>query len=324
LSAPAAGEVDAEVPEEKIVAKAPQTYEEAKAELARRAPVPLTGIMATGRWGAPLDKGEDVVNIPIKKIVENKYQTRTYLDEGELEKLTASVRTHGVLQPVVVREVENGRYMLIMGSRRWRAADKAGYQTVPAIVRRVSAMQAAEMTVIENLQRDDISCLDEARAFVRLSSEFGQTQEQIGERMGMARETVSNYMRLLRLPREVQFLIDKKDLEYSHARQLLRIHNPELQIKVAKKVVEKKMSVEHLNAILDRWSKDREEGKIAPKSKARYVDPNVQAAQRELERVLGVKVKIRDRKGKGKITLEYSSLDEFDRIVGAMRGKRKN
>jgi ParB family chromosome partitioning protein len=298
-----------------------KTVEEKLAALRARAPEPQP-FHQGGRFGSAPDKQEDVVHIPVDQIVENKYQTRTLLDQEALKKLEESIRMHGVLQPVVVRPMEDGRYMLIMGSRRWTASREAGMKTVPAIVRRVTAMQAAEMTVIENLQREDLTCLDEARAFQRLSSEFGETQEQIGERMGMARETVSNYMRLLRLPNEVKHLLDTRQLDYSRARVLLKLDTAESQTKVALHVVKRKLSVEQLGALLERAMKDIQSGRLGRSGKARYVDPNVQAAQRELERILGVRVKIRDRKGKGKITLEYGSVDEFERVVGVMRGKK--
>jgi ParB family chromosome partitioning protein len=199
----------------------------------------------------------------------------------------------------------------------------AGKTTIPAIVKRVSEQQAAEMTIVENLQRQDLDCLEQAEAFAHLSTEFGLTQEQIGKRVGASRETVSNYLRLLKLPGEVQNYLSRGDLTYSHARELLALHDDSQILKLAQIAVKKKMSVQLLEeAVLDlnlpmqpQWPEGAKSGG------ARWVDPNVRAAQRQLETVLGMRVRIRDRKGKGKITIEYGTLEDFDRVVGMLKGK---
>src|SRR5262249_43523288 len=137
-----------------------------------------------------------------------------------LQELADSIRVNGVIQPITVRPGENGRYVLITGERRWRASQIAGKETVSAIVKRVSDQQAAEMTVVENLQRQDLNCWEQANAFARLSKQFGLTQEQIGQRVGLSRETVSNYMRLLRLPESVSQYLQQNQLHFSEARVL--------------------------------------------------------------------------------------------------------
>jgi ParB family chromosome partitioning protein len=206
-----------------------------------------------------------------------------------------------------------------------RASTMAGKTTIPAIVRVVSEQQAAEMTVIENLQRRDLNCVDLARAYIMLSQDFGMTQEQIGNRVGVARETVSNYMRLSKLPELVQDYLQAGKLEFSHARLLLNIADPGLMLKVAHTAVDREMSVDQLEhyIVIDQGiilgEKAKKEGKPGG---ARWVDPNVRAAQRKLEEILGVRVKIRDRKGKGKITLEYSTLEDFDRVLAMLTGQR--
>ena len=269
--------------------------------------------------------GHEVLDLAIELIDVNPHQTRSFTkwEIESLDELADSIRVQGVLQPVTVRPGTDGRYFLITGERRLRASKMAGKTTIPAIVRVVSEQQAAEMTVIENLQRRDLNCVDLARAYIMLSRDFGLTQEQIGERVGIARETVSNYMRLAKLPPIVVRYLQNDELEYSHARILLNLEDPQVVERVAYKAVHENMSVDKLESFVLFDPSMAGVKKNAPKGGggARWVDPNVRAAQRELERILGVKVRIRDRKGKGKITLEYSTLEDFDRVVEMLKGK---
>jgi ParB family chromosome partitioning protein len=272
--------------------------------------------------------GDAVLQISVGVIDANPYQTRrleTYDTEdggNTLAELADSIRVNGVIQPVTVRPAKDGRYVLITGERRWKASKLAGKSTVPAIVRQVSDQQAAEMTIIENLQRQDLNCMDQARAFMMLSQTFKLSQEQIGQRVGVARETIANYMRLVRLPANVQRYLQNKELEFSHARLLLILLDESLIPLVADKAVKEKLSVEQLEKVVGDINlplKRHEEEQ--PTGRARWVDPNVRAAQRQLEQVLGMRVRIRDRKGKGKITIEYASLEDFDRVVKMLKGK---
>jgi ParB family transcriptional regulator, chromosome partitioning protein len=275
--------------------------------------------MAAGRGV----EGHPVLEIPIEQVDDNPYQTRSDFDSEILHELARSIQTQGVLQPIAVRPGEGGRYILILGERRLRASKLAGKATIPAIVRRVSAQQAAEMTIVENLQRQDLDCLEQAQAFANLSTGFDLTQEEIGKRVGASRETVSNYLRLLKLPTDVQNFISRGDLTYSHARELLVLKDDSQISKLAHLAVRKRMSVLQLeDAVMD---VDIPKGPQPPESGkgggARWVDPNVRAAQRTLETILGMRVRIRDRRGKGKITIEYGTLEDFDRVVGMLKGK---
>ncbi len=268
--------------------------------------------------------GHEVLDLAIELIDVNPHQTRSFteLEIESLDELANSIQSQGVLQPITVRPGKEGRYFLITGERRMRASQIVGKTTVPAIVRVVSEQQAAEMTVIENLQRRDLTCIDLARAYIMLSKKFNMTQEQIGERVGVARETVSNYMRLSKLPDYVQHYLQLRQLEFSHARVLLNL-DPEVIGRVSHKAVTENMSVDDLERYVFSTP-----GLLGPQVKkepkpggARWVDPNVRAAQRDLERILGVRVRIRDRKGKGKITLEYATLEDFDRVLEMLKGK---
>jgi ParB family chromosome partitioning protein len=261
----------------------------------------------------------DILDIALDLIDNNPYQTRGIFREDELRELADSIKASGVIQPVVVRPAKDGRYLLITGERRCRASRLAGKERIPAIVRVVSEEQAAEMTVIENLQRADLNCIEQARAFARLSQEFGLTQEQIGQRTGCSRESVSNYMRLLKLPAEVQQMLVAGQLDFSMARVLLTLVDPSQIVKVAEKAIKDHLSVVQLEDLVFEINVPSVKGDESPKK--RWIDPNVRAAQQELERLLGVRVRIRDRKGKGKIVIEYSTLEDFDRVLEMLKGK---
>jgi ParB family transcriptional regulator, chromosome partitioning protein len=277
---------------------------------------------------AQATRGDAVVEIPLELIDENPYQTRYFAKDQAasedfvattLEELAASIRANGVIQPISVRPGAEGRYVLILGERRCRASKIAGKATIPAIVRKVSDQQAAEMTVVENLQRQDLNCMEQATAFSKLSQDFKLTQEQIGQRVGISRESVSNYMRLLRLPPSVTQYLQEGRLGFSEARVLLTLLDPNLIPKIADEAVRKHLSVEQLEDLVFNTNvplqKEKQPGT------ARWVDPNVRHVQTELERTLGVRVRIRDRKGKGKIEIEYATLEDFDRVVGMLKGK---
>jgi len=297
----------------------------ADAGVSSGAPVPGVIAELQAQAARKLD-GHEVLDLLITSIDVNPHQTRSWtrFEVASLEELSDSIREQGVLQPVTVRPGKNGRYFLITGERRLRASTLAGKTTIPAIVRVVSEQQAAEMTVIENLQRRDLNCIDLARAYIMLSQDFGMTQEQIGQRVGIARETVSNYMRLAKLPHEVQVFLNDGELEYSHARVLLNLEDPDVLLKVARRAVAEDWSVDKLEKFVlfdpSMFGARKKETKGGGGG-ARWVDPNVRAAQRDLERILAVKVRIRDHKGKGKITLEYATLEDFDRVLGMLKGK---
>jgi ParB family chromosome partitioning protein len=271
--------------------------------------------------------GNLVINLAIDDIDKNPYQTRYGMDEESLEELAESIRINGVVQPVVVRPAEKeGRYILILGQRRCLASKMADKTTVPALVKRVSEQQAAEMTIVENLQREDLSPLEHAEAFKVLSQKFGLTQQQIGERVGLARESVSNYMRLLKLPERVMEYMAQKKLGFAEARELLKLEDVAMIQKAADDVVRKRMPfdqieemVMQLQGVLDPLP--GQPGYVKKKSGARWIDPNVRSAQGELERLLGVRVRIKDRKGKGKIVIEYHTVDDYERVVGMLKSR---
>jgi ParB family chromosome partitioning protein len=275
--------------------------------------------------------GNLVVNVAIADIDRNPFQTRHVGDDEALEELADSIKANGVVQPIMVRPGdEEGRYVLILGERRLHASKKAGKTHIPALVRRVSLQQAAEMTIIENLQREDLSALEQAEAFRVLSNEFHLTQQQIGERVGLSRASVTNYMRLLKLPRDVMQLLAEKKINFAQAKELLKLEGDDKIAEAALYAVKKGMTLEQVEMLVLRMNGllDPIPGMpgLAPKKSggARWVDsdPNVRSAQMDLERMLGVRVRIRDRKGKGKIVIEYHTVDDYERVVEMLRGKK--
>jgi ParB family transcriptional regulator, chromosome partitioning protein len=274
--------------------------------------------------------GNMVANISIDLIEKNPYQTRYVFDEDMLRELSDSIKEHGVVQPVVVRPgEEEGRYILVLGERRLRASKMAGKETIPALVRRVSPQQAAEMTVLENVMREDLNPIEQAEAFRVLSLEFKLTQSQIADRIGMSRETVANYMRLLRLPQKVMEYMLAERLSFSDAREILWLENDDYIEQVAEEVVTHKLKwdqiedrVMRINGSFPMLPGQTLPGEKKKKGGARWQDPNVRAAQTDMERTLGMRVRIRDRHGKGRIVIEYATVDDYERVTGMLRGKK--
>jgi ParB family transcriptional regulator, chromosome partitioning protein len=284
-----------------------------------RASEPIDALQAVVSGRTP--DGETVFLLGIDLIDENPYQTRTDFNDEAIRELRDSILVQGVLQPIVVRPAVEGRFILILGERRLRASKLAGKTTIPVIVKRVSKQQAAEMTLVENLQRQDLNCIEQAMAFANLSKDFNLTQEEIGKRAGVSREQVSNYMRLLSLSDGILSALQEGKLTYSHARVLLQVRDTALIWKLAQKVMDEKLSVAKLEDLVLGVSVPAGRGESNKPSGARWTDPNVKAAQRSLEEVLGMRVRIRDRRGRGRIMIDYATLDDFDRLVGMLKGK---
>ena len=276
--------------------------------------------------------GNLVINLAITDIDKNPFQTRYVEDDEALEELAESIKANGVVQPIVVRpsEEDTSRYVLVLGERRLHASRKAGKTHIPALVRKVSLQQAAEMTIVENLQREDLSPLEQAEAFRVLSTKFSMTQAQIAERVGLSRESVTNYMRLLKLPRTVMEMLAEKRITFGQAKELLKLGDNDRIAEAAIYAVKKGMNIEQVESLVlrmdglldplpDMPGVKKQENKTGG---ARWVDPNVRAAQLDLERMLGVRVRIRDRKGRGKIVIEYSTVDDYERVVEMLRGKK--
>jgi ParB family chromosome partitioning protein len=278
-------------------------------------PKPQTPPAATPA-GKPLE-------IELDRIERNPNQTRTTFDEAKLEELATSIRATGVVQPVVVRELPGGRYQLIMGERRWRASQIAGKITIPAMVRQVSDEQAMEMTIVENLQRADLNPMEQARAFERLGREFKMTQEQIASRTGKDRASVGNFIRLLKLPVSIQGMVEAGDLTFGHGRALLALASAASMETAAERIRAEAMSVRQTETYVQGLMnpEDSRLGQVQAAAKKQVAqDPNVREAQETLQRRLGLRVRIEDKRGKGRVIIEYSGVEDFDAILTALGG----
>jgi len=273
------------------------------------------GTIATVAATAEPSSGKPL-EIAVELIDRNPFQTRTNFDDAKLAELAISIAASGVVQPIVVRKADNGRYTLITGERRLLASKKAGKATIPSIVREVSNVQAMEMTIVENLQRADLNPMEQAHAFQRLSRDFHMTQEQMAERTGKDRASVANFLRLLRLPESVQKHVEAGELTFGHARALLALESPEAILAATQKVLALNLSV--------RGTENYIQGLLNPENKPKAkkppvsVDPNVREAEDLLRRTLGLKVHIEDNKGKGRVIIEYSGVTDFDAILTAL------
>ncbi|MGA2652544.1 MAG: ParB/RepB/Spo0J family partition protein [Terracidiphilus sp.] len=257
--------------------------------------------------------------INLDQIDRNPFQTRSQMNEEQLAELAASITSNGVVQPILVRPLPNGRFQLIAGERRWRASQLAGKATIPAILRQVSDEQAMEITIVENLQRADLNPMEQARAFERLSREFHMTQEQMAHRTGKDRATVANFLRLLKLPSTVQTRVESGELSFGHARTLLAFEHAEEMEKAAQRIMERSLSVRQTEAYV--------QGLLHPEKTAKKdakpvppIDPNVREVQTRLQSALGLKVQIEDHHGRGRVIIEYARLEDFDALLEQLAG----
>ncbi|HBJ88816.1 MAG TPA: chromosome partitioning protein ParB [Gammaproteobacteria bacterium] len=256
------------------------------------------------------DKDGDLKNIPIDLIQRGKYQPRTDMHEEALEELAASIRNQGVMQPIVVRPISSEKYEIIAGERRWRATQMAGLDTIPAIVKPVGDEAAIAMSLIENIQRENLNPIEEAMALKRLQDEFELTQQEVADAVGKSRVTVTNLIRLIGLHIDVRRMLEHGDLEMGHARALLSLPD-EQQTQAARTVAGKGLSVRQTEALVRRLmagNSTQPAGKI--------LDPDIKNLEDNLADKLGAKVMIQhSAKGKGKLVVKYNSLDELDGIL---------
>jgi len=255
----------------------------------------------------------ELFHLDLDRIRPNRFQPRAGFREEPLKELADSIRANGILQPLIVRPVGD-TYELIAGERRWRAAQMAGLEKVPALVKSVTDERLLEMALIENIQREDLTPLETARGYQMLMEEYALTQEQVAQRVGKQRSSVANYVRLLKLPEIVRELLESGEIEMGHARALAGLDDPAQQEQLARKSAREKLSVRATERLVERLR----EGKSGNGRTARMRDPNVIAAEEKLRRSLGTSVRIfRGRKG-GRIEIAYKSEEELDRIYSLL------
>lgn len=253
--------------------------------------------------------GDELRNLPLDVIVPGRYQPRSVFDEEKLAELADSIRSQGVVQPIVVRPVGDNEFELIAGERRWRAAQIAGIDHIPAVIRDVSDEISVAMALIENIQREDLNPLEEATALRRLIDDFQMTQQEAADAVGRSRPAVSNLLRLLELMQEVKDMIDLRRIEMGHARALLSLDD-KLQVQAAREVVRKQLSVRETENLVRRLQQ------AMKKKGSRRIDPDILRLQNSVSEQLGARVKIQHQaSGKGKLVITYNNADEFEGIL---------
>ena len=258
-------------------------------------------------------KKEKITTINISKIRENSLQPRRHYDENKLFDLKASIKEKGILQPILVREIGDG-YEVVAGERRLRAARDLNFDEIPVVVKKVSDEEALVLALVENIQREELNPIEEAMAFKRLLEEFRLTQEQIAFSVGKDRSTISNTLRLLKLPEEIQQAIDAGKISMGHARALLSVDDLQEQMKIFKRVVEKGLSVREVESITQPKLRRADRTK-----KGAQRSPDLILLEEDLQQILGSKVRLEAKKKRGKIIIEYYSLDDLERILQIIR-----
>ena len=255
-------------------------------------------------------------NIPLRRIEPNRAQPRREFDEKSLQELENSIRIHGVLAPITVRQGDNGYYQIVAGERRWRAARRAGLDTIPAMVIDADDRTMMELALIENLQREDLNPLEEAEGYRALIDQFGLKQDTVAERVGRSRSAVANSLRLLSLSDEVRSMVIDGKLSSGHARAVLAVQQPDKRLAAAKTMMESGMSVRQAEAYVKRLNQPKQEKTEQP---VKEFQPDYYAeVQRKLEGSLGRRVQIDHKKNKGKITLEYYGDEDLERLANAL------
>jgi ParB family chromosome partitioning protein len=256
---------------------------------------------------------ETISEVPIAKIVPNRFQPRRIFDDEALAELADSIRQYGVLQPVVVRKTLQG-YELAAGERRWRASQLAGLEIIPAVVRDYTDGEMTEIALVENLQRQDLNVLEEALAYRRLMEEFGLTQEEVARKLGRSRSHIANTIRLLNLPAEVQENVSRGTLTMGQVRPLLALPTPELQVEAANIIIEEDLSAREAEALVKKLSSTPRSPKDQPSTSVTR-EIFVAEAEDRLKLILGTQVRIKPGKAKSKIEIEYYSADDLDRLL---------
>ena len=261
-------------------------------------------------------QSRDILELNIENIIPNEYQPRRIFNDSALNDLVSSIKEKGVIQPIIVRKDSNNSYQLIAGERRWRASRMAGLASIPVIIKDVAPVEAFELALIENIQREDLNPLETAEAFQRLISDFSLTHEDLSKKVGKDRATVTNYLRILKLTSDVKKWLADGSLTIGHAKALLQVEDARNQVLIATKVVKKGLSVRETEALCRQGTAS---AVSQPKTKAAK-DPQIASLEEKLMHSLGTKVNLKHRSNKkgGKIEIEYYSLEELDRLLDTL------
>ncbi len=266
------------------------------------------------------DPEKDLTEINIKQIVPNINQPRRNFDPEKLAELTASIKEHGLVQPIIVRPY-NGSYQIVAGERRYRACKQLGLKTIPAIIKNLSDEEVTEISLIENIQRQELNPIEEAKAYKRLVDEFGLTQEEIAKKVSKSRPFIANFLRLLNLSREVLDLVENGDISVGHARALLTLNDPSMQYMVATKIIDENLSVRETEKLTKKMSTINQNLNPKGKKQLRDINPIFNDILEHLQAKFGTRVLIKDKGKSGKIEIEYYSRQDLERIIELITDK---
>lgn len=255
-------------------------------------------------------------SIAIDLVQRNPQQPRKHFDEGELNELANSIRTHGVLQPILVRPIHAGRFEIVAGERRWRAAQRAGLHTIPAVVRDLDEVEVLEIAIVENVQRTDLNPIEEAQGFQALIDRFGRTQEEIAEAVGKSRPHIANMLRLLKLPDDLQEMVRDGRLSSGHARAILTAPDPRA---LAQRAIKEGLNVRDVERLAQQ-AKDEKHGPRVSSPAGDGKNADTRALEQSLSNALGLDVTISDKGGAGEIKVAYKTLDQLDEVIRRLRG----
>ena len=267
-------------------------------------------------------EGAGIEEIAVRDIKPSSGQARKIFDQEKLEELIVSIRNHGVIQPVVVRPAAGGGYELIAGERRWRACQKLGLEKIPAIVKEYKDDEATAVSLIENIQREDLNPLEEAQAYRRLMEEFGLTQEEVSKRVGKSRPFVANMVRLLELPPEIKGMLENGRLTAGHARALLSISDKNRQLKIARRVIEQGLNVRQVEKIAKDWEEKKKDKEKRVHERGKNKGGEAAGIENILNNKLGLRAKVKmGSGGRGKLEIRFENLEELHKIIALLTGE---
>jgi ParB family transcriptional regulator, chromosome partitioning protein len=258
-------------------------------------------------------KDERFAEIELEEIKPNPFQPRMKFDDETIDELAQSIKESGIVQPVIVTP-EADHYKIIVGERRWRAAQKAGLRKIPVLIRNIPKDKELEVSLIENIHREELNALEIAHAYQRLVDEFGYAQHELADKVGKDRSSVANYIRLLKLPQEIQDRLAAGEITMGHARALLALEETETQLYACRQVIDRSLSVRNTEALVNRLKKK------APRTQRSLADPDLHALQEEMLKCLGTKVLVAGSRNKGVVKIYYFSLDDLNRIYDRVKG----
>jgi ParB family transcriptional regulator, chromosome partitioning protein len=263
-------------------------------------------------------EGEELLEVDIDLIEPSPEQPRLRFNETRLDELAQSIRTNGLVQPILLRRISGGRYQIVAGERRWRAAQRAGLHKINSLIREIPDTKLLELALIENIQREELNPIEEAQAYMRLIKNLGLTQDEVAQQVGKDRSSIANYLRLLKLPDEIQRMLEDELLTMGHARALLTLESRTEQVELARQIVTRKLSVRDVERSVKKATTETSRNETSTSLRN---DANIRAAELKLKRFLGTHIKIHLGQHGGKIEIGFSSMSELDRIYSIIMRK---